>query len=638
LFEEMGIPLDVSGSTGAQVVAPQSLLFLLLDAVFSKWRRQETLAFLSHPAMRVALERMGTSYDEVRPLTYTKRLVSLDKWKEFIDDEHFGKVAGMLVELDEVLAKKPAGVEETLKKIGETVDVEGILRSLDSRRHQYFLAQWHQLTDTARMLDSGYGGETELDGKLSISALLHAFRPSDFGAKPYSAGVRVLPVEEGRANFGEVTFFVGFNGENFPPRTHKNAVLEEEYDDFLPFVSWREEIAKVSLLVGMMTARRSYLTVPLMDEENLFVPQAIDEIFRFTEAEEITDGEKIFKLLDKYVLSSRDTFKISKGTVEYGVYSIPEVVENLVKDEISVSDIEDYAQCPVKFYLSRMLGALAPEELEETISGLELGGEIHSAFERFFKEKYARAGISLPKLDTYSTKNFDAIKDFLKYLMDNFTDIYKKIKVTNDDIELLREIFGEEVSHLKWDTKNLPYTLTDIFEIEKYLLSNLHYIPELERGITENQIGTSNLPALFETKILCEIDGTLIRGKIDRIDLLPSGEVIIIDYKLGDITYKIKSKWKKEIQLKTYATMLYKAGILVNGIIYYHNLRSVNRTIISYKPITEDEITEFEKNLNAIISNLREGVIKRDLKWGNIEPSKNCRRCDLAEICPYNTR
>ena len=85
LFEEMGIPLDVSGSTGAQVVAPQSLLFLLLDAVFSKWRRQETLAFLSHPAMRVALERMGTSYDEVRPLTYTKRLVSLDEWKEFIE-------------------------------------------------------------------------------------------------------------------------------------------------------------------------------------------------------------------------------------------------------------------------------------------------------------------------------------------------------------------------------------------------------------------------------------------------------------------------------------------------------------------------------------------------------------------------
>jgi len=222
--------------------------------------------------------------------------------------------------------------------------------------------------------------------------------------------------------------------------------------------------------------------------------------------------------------------------------------------------------------------------------------------------------------------------------MDNLADIYEKIKVTNDDIELLREIFSEEVSYIKWRAKNLPYTLTDIFEIEKYLLPNLHYIPELERGITENQIGTTNLPALFETKIFCEIDGTLIRGKIDRIDLLPSGKVVIIDYKLGDITRKIDSNWKKEIQLKTYATMLYKAGIPVEGIMYYHNLRSINRTVISYRPIAEEEITEFEKNLIAVVSDLREGVIKRDLKWGNIEPSKNCRRCDLAEICPYNTR
>lgn len=107
-------------------------------------------------------------------------------------------------------------------------------------------------------------------------------------------------------------------------------------------------------------------------------------------------------------------------------------------------------------------------------------------------------------------------------------------------------------------------------------------------------------PDSCEQRVEVELaDGTLLRGFVDRIDVAPTGELRVVDYKTGKVPPEARAvaEFKAMFQMKFYAVALFRSrGVLPT------RLRLVylaGGQILDYTP-DHDELLRFEKTLMAI--------------------------------------
>src|SRR6266496_1074047 len=132
-------------------------------------------------------------------------------------------------------------------------------------------------------------------------------------------------------------------------------------------------------------------------------------------------------------------------------------------------------------------------------------------------------------------------------------------------------------------------------------------------------------PAAREELVL---DGGLrLRGYVDRLDVAPTGEIRVVDYKTGSAPREAFEA-KALFQMKFYALVLWRTRGVVPRQLRLLYLR--DREALTYTPEAE-ELRRFERTLHAIWAAISKARLTGDFRPS---PSRLCDWCDHQALCP----
>ena len=138
-------------------------------------------------------------------------------------------------------------------------------------------------------------------------------------------------------------------------------------------------------------------------------------------------------------------------------------------------------------------------------------------------------------------------------------------------------------------------------------------------------------PQSCEQRVEVELpDGTLLRGFVDRIDVAPTGELRVVDYKTGKAPPAARelAEFKAMFQMKFYAVALLRSrGVMPARL---RLLYLADGQVLDYTPDL-GELERFEKTLIAIWRAIQSAGATGDFRP---HPSKLCNWCAHQEHCP----
>ena len=119
----------------------------------------------------------------------------------------------------------------------------------------------------------------------------------------------------------------------------------------------------------------------------------------------------------------------------------------------------------------------------------------------------------------------------------------------------------------------------------------------------------------------------LLRGYVDRVDVAPTGEVRVVDYKTGRSPGEFFEA-KALFQMKFYALVLWRSRGSIPTLLQLIYLG--NSEILRYTP-DEADLLATERKVNALWQ-----AIDRAMQTGEWQPRKSalCAWCDYKAICP----
>ena len=140
-------------------------------------------------------------------------------------------------------------------------------------------------------------------------------------------------------------------------------------------------------------------------------------------------------------------------------------------------------------------------------------------------------------------------------------------------------------------------------------------------------------PESCEQRVEVELaDGTLLRGFVDRIDVAPTGEMRVVDYKTGKAPPEARAlaEFKAMFQMKFYAVALLRSrGVLPARL---RLLYLADGQVLDYSPDL-DELLRFEKTLIAIWRAIQSAGATGDFRP---HPSRMCDWCAHHAHCPVS--
>jgi len=362
-------------------------------------------------------------------------------------------------------------------------------------------------------------------------------------------GVQVTTPNEIRGLKFKILFLAGLVNGVFPSRykpllfledkfikDDRRKLLEERYLFYQSLCTFTDEL---------------YLSYPKSDEKKEFVVsdflKALQKVVRTHSFDDSTLKNRIFTTNEFYgAIDSYPKDEIQNLSNEHrqqieSIHKIRERVsrrsENIIGDEFggfitrtdlqkilleknedkyfSITELETFAQCPYRYFLSNILNLFEEEEVEEDVTRKEKGLLLHKILQRFFSK--------------------------LKKEKRNF---YSELELDKNSLlgELLR-IAKEEVDEIK--TYN-PF----FFLVEEYFLGSEKVKSVFEAFIqfeSESELKIS--PHEFEKYLRIDLklknDASIkLHGKIDRINFDDkSGALQVVDYKTGS-----RMPSKKEIE------------------------------------------------------------------------------------------
>jgi len=135
-------------------------------------------------------------------------------------------------------------------------------------------------------------------------------------------------------------------------------------------------------------------------------------------------------------------------------------------------------------------------------------------------------------------------------------------------------------------------------------------------------------PAAREERVETVLPGGVrLKGYVDRLDVAPTGELRVVDYKTGGIpreAYQTQALF----QLKFYALVLWRSRGVVPRQLRLMYLG--DRDTLSYVPEAE-ELARFERTLLAIWRAIERAAATGDFR---ASPGRLCDWCDHRPICP----
>lgn len=134
-------------------------------------------------------------------------------------------------------------------------------------------------------------------------------------------------------------------------------------------------------------------------------------------------------------------------------------------------------------------------------------------------------------------------------------------------------------------------------------------------------------PSDRELYVETEVDGLTLRGYIDRLDVAPTGELRIVDYKTGrcpDPRFESKALF----QMRFYALVLWRLRGVLPAMLQLVYLG--DGKVMRYVP-DEADLLGVERNVKAVWA-----AIERAARTGDWRPSTSrlCSWCEFQSLCP----
>lgn len=255
--------------------------------------------------------------------------------------------------------------------------------------------------------------------------------------------------------------------------------------------------------------------------------------------------------------------------------------------------LKQMSACPFRAFAEYRLGTRELEATEMGISALERGSAVHKALETFWNEIQSHRALCELSGEELAARIAVHVDAALESLKDNF-----------------------------------------IYRLEQSRLRRL-----LREWLEAEKLRTPFTVVTREGKVDAELSGLKLQVRVDRVDELPDGRHLILDYKTGEID---KKAWlgerMKEPQLPFYCTIhetplagLAFAQIRAGssrfvGITPGARLPNMDKAVIDDVPFA-DQIELWRKNLERLAERFREGYFE-------VDPQKKvCDYCPHSGLC-----
>lgn len=170
--------------------------------------------------------------------------------------------------------------------------------------------------------------------------------------------------------------------------------------------------------------------------------------------------------------------------------------------------------------------------------------------------------------------------------------------------------------------------LTELFDSPEEFATWLKSARELVAGYFTLEDPVRLEPAEREQLVEAVLDsGLRLRGFVDRLDVAPTGDIRVVDYKTGAAPREA-FEGKALFQLKFYALVLWRMRGTVPRLLRLLYLG--DKQIIDYAPELA-ELERFERTLTAIWSAIERATQNQDFRPN---PGKLCGWCDHQALCP----
>jgi putative RecB family exonuclease len=261
--------------------------------------------------------------------------------------------------------------------------------------------------------------------------------------------------------------------------------------------------------------------------------------------------------------------------------AVPAARPALPPSSLSPSRAGDFMQCPL-LYRFRVIDRL-PEKPSEAATR---GTLVHAVLERLFDAPAAER--TAPRAKSLIPGQWDRLRETRPEVVELFAD--------DPEGERLTRWLGEAEQLVeRW------FSLEDPTRLE---------------------------PAERELAVEAQLDsGLKLRGIIDRVDVAPTGEVRIVDYKTGKAPRPEYAEGAL-FQMKFYALVVWRLKQVVPRRLQLVYLGSGD--VVTYDPMIED-LERVERKLLALWEAIRQATETGD--W-RPRPTKLCGWCDHQAVCP----
>lgn len=394
--------------------------------------------------------------------------------------------------------------------------------------------------------------QTEMDGKEFAEIFLNTFGDLDFARIPPKLDqVLIGSIERSRHPDIKAAFLIGATQKYFPSPLSRDSLLNEaerqyvQSNDFELSATLNQQLLSRQYLAYIAFTRPSeklYITCPAIDEKGtLFAKSHFlnsleqlynDNINSAYKEDDLPNSYSRKEFLDRLCLTtgadSTDTFKAAtrllavtkidrlKEFADFAEtsanYNNNATLDEKLANEIfpnklktSVSRLQTFASCPFKYFAQYVLRL--EKKLDMKIKPVDIGDFYHDIIDRVSKTLIERG-------EDFGSINFDDLKSIIdntikKYLEEtNFVSSFYSHSVHNAFIieqacEILEQFFA---------------ALCKQGQISRFKLKQ-----------TEIDFGFDNCENEFEIPLNTR-KSVVIRGKIDRLDML-GDDGIVIDYK-----------------------------------------------------------------------------------------------------------
>ncbi len=470
----------------------------------------------------------------------------------------------------------------------------------DRDRSWQALQAWRVALRELASLDATQAGLTR---KAAINQLKQICRETVFQASTPPSSIQVLGLYEVSGLRFDHLWVLGLSNDNWPPAARPNPFIpgKLQRDVDLPNSSPRRELDVARTITRRLldTAPDCVFSFPgqLDGEEVLPSPLLLNMNLKITEAVPAWQGD-----------SWRTTVaKADKPKLQ------PLLMPGRLKSKTArggSSILKNQALCPFRAFASNRLGAEGLETPADGISPMLHGSLVHSVLEYFWQETKTQAALLALDKATLSAR------------------VREHVRIAIDEERGLKQ----RPAFSQVESDRLFRRVMDYLDLEK----------------TRESFEVT----AFEKEILPEIEGQPIRLIIDRIDTLPSGEELIIDYKTGKVEPK---KWfgdrPEDPQLPLYAISAKEApagvvfaivrddGCLYKGVVTRGGLlpglppreNDSTRELVDSGREMSKTIENWRQILHHLMADFLAGKAAVDPKNGR----KTCANsyCDLHSLC-----